>query len=115
MIGVEGPRKEEPVALSLSRHDDSGTIVVSAVGDLDLVGADTFEQELATVIGTGAGDVVVDLSEVAFVDSAGINALLKGRRMAEEHGGTFRVARASGLVREVLEMTGVWSHLSELP
>lgn len=103
------------MALSLSRRDDGDTVVISPVGDLDLSTVATFDQEIATVVATGTSGVVVDLSDVAFVDSAGINALLKGRRVAEEHGRVFRVTRPSGLVREVLVMTGVWSHLSETP
>jgi anti-anti-sigma factor len=103
------------VALSLSRRDGEGTPVISAVGEIDLSTADAFEQEIAAVIGVGASDVVVDLSGVTFVDSAGINALLKGRRIADGHGRTFRVAGANGLVRDVLEMTGVWAHLTEPP
>jgi anti-anti-sigma factor len=103
------------VALSLSRSDDAGTRVISAAGDLDLATADAFEQEIAAAVGSDARHVVADLSGLAFVDSAGISALVKARRVAEEYGRTFRVDKASGLVREVLEMTGVWSHLSEIP
>jgi anti-sigma B factor antagonist len=87
--------------------------VISVVGDLDLATADAFEQEIATVLGADVSGVVVDLSGVDFLDSAGINALVTSRRLADESGRTFRVDRAGGFVREVLELTGVWSHLSE--
>lgn len=103
------------MALSLSRRDGDGTPAISAVGELDLSTADAFEQEIAAVIGAGGSGVVVDLSGVTFVDSAGINALLKSRRTADDHGRTFRIDGANGLVRDVLEMTGVWSHLAEPP
>lgn len=103
------------MSLSLSRRDDGGMLVISAAGDLDLAAAETFEREIAAVMTTGVSGVVVDLSGVAFVDSAGINALLKGRRMADEHGRSFRVEGAGRFVHEVLVMTGVWSHLSGTP
>jgi anti-anti-sigma factor len=62
-----------------------------------------------------AGITVVELSGVTFIDSAGINALLKGRRAADERGRVFRVTGATGIVRELLDMTGVWAHLSSPP
>jgi anti-sigma B factor antagonist len=107
--------KEEPVALSLSHRQDGGTLIICAVGDLDLSTATAFERDIATAVATDISGVVIDMSGVEFLDSAGINALLQGRRTADEHGRVFRVERTSGLVHEVLVMTGVWSHLSGDP
>jgi anti-sigma B factor antagonist len=110
-----GGLKEEPVVLSFSHVDDGDILVIGVAGDLDLSTAAAFEQEIDAAVATGFREVVVDLSGVPFVDSAGINALLKGRRAADEHGRVFRVDKPSGLVQEVLAMTGVWSFLSGAP
>jgi anti-sigma B factor antagonist len=99
------------VALSLSSHRDGGATTIVADGDLDLASAPELEREIAAVVTGEVAAVVVDLSAVAFLDSAGINALLKGRRLAQERGLRYRVAGATDLVRQVLEMTGVWSLL----
>jgi anti-sigma B factor antagonist len=101
------------VALSLSSHRDGTTVTVAVDGDIDLSTADELEHAIAA---PGAGpttDVIVDLSAVRFIDSAGINALLKGRRQADAHGRSFRVSGAAGLVRELLEITGVLAHLTD--
>jgi anti-sigma B factor antagonist len=98
--------------LSLSHHRDADAATVVARGDIDLSTVDELVNEIAAATAAGVKAVVVDLSEVAFVDSAGISALLRGRRLADEHAAQFRVTGAAGLVREVLEMTGVWQHLS---
>ncbi len=103
------------MALSLSRIDDGGIRVICAVGDLDLSTTAAFEEEIAAAVATDVSAVVVDMSGVSFLDSAGINALLKGRRAADENGRVFRVEKPSGLVREVLLMTGVWPLLSGTP
>jgi anti-sigma B factor antagonist len=100
------------VALSLSSHRDGDTVTVAVHGDIDLSTAGQLEQEIFRHAADDAPAIIVDLSGVAFLDSAGINALLKGRRAADEHGRTFRVTRAQGRVRELLDMTGVWVHLS---
>lgn len=100
------------MALTASSHREAATVTITLLGDADLTGIGEFERLLATLTGSDVDTVEIDLTGVAFIDSAGISALLKGRRLAEEHGQTFVVTRASGLVRELLEMTGVWTHLS---
>lgn len=98
--------------LSLSRHHDAGTVTVAVSGEIDLSTVEQLEHEIAATADGEADAIVVDISGVTFVDSAGIGVLLKGRRMADEHGKQYRVTGAEGLVRQVLDMTGVWAHLS---
>jgi anti-sigma B factor antagonist len=99
--------------LSLSSDRDGDSVTVTAVGDIDLSTAEFLENEIATHAARDAATIVVDLASVTFIDSAGINALLKGRRTADHHDKRFRVTGATGLVRNVLDMTGVWTHLSD--
>jgi len=99
------------MALSLSTTRDADTITVSVAGDVDLsTVADLDHAVLAAV--ADATDVVVDLAAVTFIDSAGINTLLKSRRLADERGRRFRIANATGVVHDVLDLTGVLGHLS---
>jgi anti-anti-sigma factor len=100
------------VALSLSVRYDGGVATVRAQGEFDLASVVEFESCLDELTGPSLTGVVVDLAGVTFLDSAGINALLKGRRLAESRAQTFLVSGATGLVRQVLDITGVWNHLS---
>lgn len=100
------------MALTSSSHRDAAIVTVTLRGEADLTGIGEFEELLATLLGSDVDTIGIDLTGVSFIDSAGISALLKGRRVAEEHGQTFLVTDASGLVRELLDMTGVWAHLS---
>ena len=101
------------MALSLSTTRDAGTIIVGISGDVDLsTVAEVNNAMLAAVDDADATVVVADLAAVTFIDSAGINTLLKSRRLADERGRGFRVTNATGIVRDVLDMTGVLDHLS---
>ncbi|MDG6106706.1 STAS domain-containing protein [Dactylosporangium aurantiacum] len=100
------------MALTLSTTRDDDPVVISVAGDVDLSTAAELEGALATAVGDAASGVVVDLAGVTFIDSAGINALLKGKRLADERGQRFSVANPAGVVRDVLELTGVLGHLS---
>lgn len=99
--------------MSVSTQWQDSTALVVPVGEIDMVSGPTVAQEIdAAVDASDVTLIVVDLSQVSFLDSSGIGVLLKGRRQADEHGKTYQVTGAAGFVLQILEMTGVWSHLS---
>jgi anti-sigma B factor antagonist len=105
--------KEGDMSVSVSTRSDGDAATVVVAGDVDLASAPSVDAAIEAAIGTaGPMGVVVDLSQVTFLDSSGISALLRGRRLADEGAVAYRVIGAQGLVLTVLEMTGVWPHLS---
>ena len=55
---------------------DSGTPVVSVMGEVDLSTSPALERTLLEVQGDRAGEMIVDLSRCSFLDSSGLRALL---------------------------------------
>jgi anti-anti-sigma factor len=51
--------------------------------------------------------VVLDLSELTFVDSTGLEVMLRAARRAREQGRRLVVARPTAHVRKLLEMTAI--------
>jgi anti-anti-sigma factor len=96
----------------LTKPPADGVAVVVASGEVDLASAEALERETtAALVQAETAEVVVDLSGVTFLDSSGISALVKQRRLADEHGKLMRISGARGTVRDVLRLTGVWQHL----
>ena len=63
-------------SLELStRRDADGTPVVTAVGEIDMSNADRFRDALGQAAGDD-GRLVVDLTGVEYLDSAGVHALV---------------------------------------
>ncbi|NUM79221.1 STAS domain-containing protein [bacterium] len=60
-----------------------------------------YKQEFLALRNEGICKVIVDLSEVNFVDSSGLGALLFGRRIFSEDGGDLRIV---GAFEKVLSM-----------
>ena len=87
------------------------TLAPSGVVDLEVAGA--LERQLgAALAGVPEGaSVLLDLTGVRLLDSAGIRALLNARRLADTTGRRLRITGASGIVRNVLDLTGVSDHL----
>ena len=55
--------------------------------------------------------VVVDLSELTFMDSSGITALVKARNRMADEGNELILTRPHPIVRRALEVTGLTSWL----
>ncbi|SIQ93500.1 anti-anti-sigma factor [Micromonospora avicenniae] len=107
-----GRREEKGVPVSNPDLPDPDGVTVSARGEIDLSTAADLQHEIEVAIASTASAVTVDLTEVTFLDSAGINALLRGRRLADDHRKPYHVTNAQGMVRQLLRLTGVWDHLS---
>ena len=103
------------MSLALSTRRDGGVVTIIVNGEVDLTTVQNLEDRIAEIAASDATGIVIDLAAVSFLDSAGINALLKGRRLADAHDQSFRVSNPGGIVRRLLDITGVWEHLSGNP
>jgi anti-sigma B factor antagonist len=83
-----------------------GAIVAS--GDIDVAGGPVLEAVLLEQEGRADGDgsIVIDLTEVTFIDSSGLRSLLGASRRAGERSGTVVLRSPSTSVRRLLEITG---------
>jgi anti-anti-sigma factor len=80
-------------------------------GELDLANASTFETALTKALEDGDGHVIVDMTELAFIDSTGI-ALLVTAINNDGDGSRLRFVNSqAAAVTKVLEMTGVAARL----
>ncbi|MBX9920794.1 MAG: STAS domain-containing protein, partial [Mycolicibacterium frederiksbergense] len=64
------------------RTESSGVVVVTPAGRLNMVAAPTLRKELHAIVESGQTRLVVDLSEVDFIDSSGLGALISGLKVA---------------------------------
>lgn len=99
------------VAVTTEWHEGVATVIAS--GDIDLASRSLLDHAVEAGVNTpGVTAVVLDIGAVPFLDSSGISALVRGRRLAEGAGVPYTVVNATGIVRQVLEMTGVWPLLA---
>jgi anti-sigma B factor antagonist len=73
-------------------------------GELDAYTVGRFREALAELSDTGR--LLIDLSEVPFMDSAGLGALIGGIRRAREAGGDVAVACGRPTLTRLLHTTG---------
>lgn len=86
---------------------ESGAVIISPKGRLNMVSAPALRDELHAQVQRGNATLVVDLSDVELIDSAGLSALISGLKVARQAGGNLTVAKASKQVRSILRLTSL--------
>jgi anti-sigma B factor antagonist len=81
-----------------------GYVICRPVGEVEAFTVSQFRQALADV--ASADRLVIDLSAVPFVDSAGLGALIGGIRRTRELGGQVAVACSRPTLVRLLRTTG---------
>src|SRR4051795_7042239 len=77
-------------------------------GDVDLTSGQAVRDAVCEALDSGARDVVLDLSGVNFLDSAGLNHLLNTARDVDRRGARLRCdAPHGGEPRVVIDLAGV--------
>jgi len=84
-----------------------GYVTVLAHGEIDLYTAPTLREAALAAMRQHGTTLRMDLRDVTFMDSTGIEVLLATRRRAELEGGSLTLCRPSQAVRRIIEVTGL--------
>ena len=90
--------------LEIHVEDTGSYSLCRPVGDLDAYTVSQFREVLAEL--AAAPRLLIDLSEVPFMDSAGLGALIGGIRRAREADGDVSVACSRPTLTRLLHTTG---------
>ncbi|HTW12780.1 MAG TPA: STAS domain-containing protein [Solirubrobacteraceae bacterium] len=102
-----GPTEEH---LRIERSEQpGGAIVLRLFGELDIESAQTLAGVLRERESGDATRIVVDLSGVEFIDSAGISVLLRARMRAVQRSREFVLSNLSRNVARCFRITGISS------
>ena len=86
---------------------ETGTPVVSIMGEVDLATASAFEQTLRGVPEDRGGKLVVDLSGCSFLDTSGLRALLAARERHEPSSQRLALVLSNPNVMRIFQLTKV--------
>ena len=86
---------------------DGNAAVVSLCGELDLSGVDRAREAIEEAHAGSTGLLVLDLSKLDFVDSTGLEVMLRAARRARDDGRRLVVRKPSEYVRRLLELTAI--------
>ena len=97
--------------LRIEKRD--GVVIACIVGEVDLSNADQLRKGLVGSMTNEAFGLVIDLSDVAYLDSAGIHVLYEIREQLKKRGQGLRLVVPPGApAGKALEIAGVRSAVS---
>lgn len=82
---------------------------------LNTLNAPKLKSELVILNAGGIKNIILDLSEVNFVDSSGLSAILIGNRLCKNVNGTFAVSNLTDYVQKLVKISQLDSILNILP
>jgi anti-anti-sigma factor len=93
--------------LSWNVTEETAAVVVRVAGEIDLASEEDFAEALSDGLSRAAPVLLVDMSEVTFLGSAGLHVLLEASQDAGQRHCSFRVAHGGSFVARVLGVAGL--------
>lgn len=81
--------------------------VVTVTGEIDLFTAPELKTRLSAPIDHGASRVVVDLSDVTFIDSSSLGVLIGAHKQLERSGGALVIVCHDRTIMSTFKITGL--------
>jgi anti-sigma B factor antagonist len=89
--------------------------VLQVAGEVDACTAPALRERVRELAADGAAHVIADLSQVDFLDSSGLGALVGGLKRLREDGGSLALVITAPRILRVLQITGLTQALATWP
>jgi anti-sigma B factor antagonist len=97
--------------LELTTDTDGSTVRLALTGEFDIAGAARVEQELERIEREPPATIVLDLRELAFMDSTGLRVIVAADARAREQERRLVIVRGTATVQRIIEMTRLHERL----
>ncbi|WP_347567441.1 STAS domain-containing protein [Actinopolyspora sp. BKK1] len=105
---AHGAHRLDPALRMSIQRPAPGLAVIGMDGEIDLSTApritELIRQRLTAAV---LHALVIDLSEVSFIDTTGAELLIRAQRRAEQRGIELHVVPGAGCVKRILDLTGI--------
>jgi len=97
------PAEHKPFVLTVQRRDHAAVLKIS--GSVSITEADPLREKIDELVAEKVPVIVLDVSEMDFICSLGLGAIIAGHLKCRHHCGQIKIVQPSGPVRELLETT----------
>lgn len=91
--------------MQITKSDKNGIVVCSVNGDIDINSSPEVKRFFERIIASKAEKVLIDLKEVAYVDSSGLATIVEILKKMRVYGGKLKISNLSDKVRGLFEIT----------
>jgi anti-sigma B factor antagonist len=98
------------VSVKLTTRQVGDVTVIDAAGRITLgEGASSFRDIIRDLAAKGDKKLLLNLSEVSYIDSSGIGELVSGFTTVTNHGGALKLVGLSKRVKDLLQITKLYT------
>lgn len=98
------------MSVKLTTRQVGDVTVIDAVGRITLgEGASTFRDTIRDLASKGDKKLLLNLSEVSYIDSSGIGELVSGFTTVTNHGGQLKLVGLTKRVKDLLQITKLYT------
>jgi anti-sigma B factor antagonist len=90
---------------TLSKRREDDILVLEVGGQIDLSNADLLARRIRAAEETDATRIVLDLSDLEFIDSTGLRELVIAQRRSDQDSDRLRLRNVHGAVARVIDVT----------
>lgn len=87
-------------------NDDKG-FVIAIKGEIDIYSAPGFKESISESIKDVDGDIILDCSELSYIDSMGLGILVGALKRVREKGHDIIIRNPRSTVRKLFKITGL--------
>jgi anti-sigma B factor antagonist len=95
-----------PGELQIREISEDARHTLLLIGEMDFVTAPTLEARVVALCAAGACEILLDLTELSFIDSRGLMAILLSRKRCESRRCELSMTRGQDPVQRLFELTG---------
>lgn len=90
----------------VQKSRENETVIVAVKGRIDAVAASDFEQQMSDLLAQGEKRIVLDMSELEFISSAGLRSILVMVKKLKGQDGGLALAAMTPTVLKVFKLSG---------
>lgn len=94
-------------ALDIDTVEEDGVHRIRLVGELDMSNCGNVDEALLVAEASPAAQILLDVDRLSFIDSSGLQVILRAKRRADRDGHRFRITRGTGHVADMFRLTAL--------
>ncbi len=106
---------QDTLSIDVSSANDGAIQLFALSGTLDIATSPSLRAALMEAADRDKHEIIVDLSQLEFLDSTGLGALIGAHKRAAEHDGAVRLVTHEGQILRLLRITGLLDVFSVYP
>jgi len=104
---MSNAQESQRQGLEVDVRSEDGTFVIKLAGELDMTSRPEFDRALAAAEASDAERILIDLDELTFIDSTGLQGILATKRRLAMQPDRLRITRGKGFVADMFRLTAL--------